>query len=142
MKNKKRFIIGSLITLGATLLLAVGIYLLKSFSDVGRGLKFTDLVFRNIIDGLTLSGLFGLLAFCLSFLSKEGAFDILAYSVKLFWYNTFRRNIRQTALPSSYAEYKELKHGEERGSTLFILVGSLPCLVVGLILLIPYLLNN
>ena len=138
MKNKKRFIVGSLITFGATLLLAFGIYLLKSFSDVGSGLKFNDLLFRNIIDGLTLSGLLGALAFCLSFLSREGAFDILAYSVKVFWYNTFRRNIRQTALPSSYAEYKELKHGETKESTIFILVGSLPCLVVGLILLIPY----
>ena len=138
MKNKKRFIVGSLITFGATLLLAVGIYLLKSFLNVGSGLKFNDLLFRNIIDGLTLSGLLGALAFCLSFLSREGAFDILAYSVKVFWYNTFRRNIRQTALPSSYAEYKELKHGETKESTIFILVGSLPCLVVGLILLIPY----
>lgn len=138
MKNKKRFIVGSLITFGATLLLAVGICLLKSFSNVGSGLKFNDLLFRNIIDGLTLSGLLGALAFCLSFLSREGAFDILAYSVKVFWYNTFRRNIRQTALPSSYAEYKELKHGETKESTIFILVGSLPCLVVGLILLIPY----
>lgn len=138
MFDKKRFFIGTAITVSVSLVIATIIYLLKSWADVGAGFTFTQQAFRNVIDGLTLSGLLGVLTFCLSWLSREGAFDIISYSVKLFWYNTFRRNIRQTALPKTYADYKELKHGDKKESVLFILIGSLPCLITGIILLIPY----
>ena len=142
MENKKRFIIGTLITFGVSLVVAAIIYLLKSFYDVGAKLDFNEHALGNVIDGLSVSGLFGVLIYCIVRLSQAGAFDIIAYSMKLVWYNTFRRNVRQTALPSSYAEYKELRHGEkEEKSILFILIGSLPCLITGLILLIPYHLN-
>ena len=136
--NTKRLIIGSVITFGVSLVVATLIYVLKSSYDAGAGRGWNYNPLLNVIDGLSLSGLFGLLTFCLVHLSRAGAFDILSYSVKLVWYNTFRRNIRQTALPSSYAEYKELKHGDERESVLFLVIGSLPCLIAGIILIIPY----
>jgi len=139
--EKKRFLIGTIITFAVSILVAFLIYLLKSFYDVGDKLDFNAHALRNVIDGLSISGLFGVLIYAIVRLSQAGAFDILAYSFKLVWYNTFRRNVRQTALPSSYAEYKELKHGDKEESVLFILIGSLPCLIVGIGLLIPYHLN-
>ena len=140
--DKKRLIIGSIITFAVSVLVALGIYLLKSFYDLGAKQSFNEHTLLNVIDGLTISGIFGVLIYCIVRLSQAGAFDILAYSMKLVWYNTFRRNVRQTALPSSYAEYKELKHGDkDEKSILFLLIGSLPCLITGLVLLIPYHLN-
>ena len=133
--DKKRLLIGSIITFAVSVLVALGIYLLKSFYDVGAKESFDAHTLRNVIDGLSISGLFGVLIYCIVWLSQAGAFDIIAYSMKLVWYNTFRRNVRQSALPSSYAEYKELKHGDDQKSFLFLLIGSLPCLIIGLGLL-------
>lgn len=139
MKHEtKRLLIGTIITFIASLVVAALIFLLESLFGLTAGHEFFYNNFIRIIDALSLSGLFGILVFCLAYLSRAGAFDILAYSLKVVWYNTFRRNLKQTELPSSYAEYKELKHGEKQESLLFLVLGSLPTLIVGLILLIPY----
>ena len=137
----KRLLIGTLITFAASLIVAALIYVLFSLIDLGNGNTFTQNTMNNVANGLSLSGLFGVLIFLLGWLSGEGAFDIIAYSFKLAFYNTFRRNVRKTALPASYAEYKELKHGEKKESILFLFIGSLPCLIVGTTLAFAYYLS-
>lgn len=139
MKSEtKRLLIGTIITFASVTLTAAIIYVLKSLFDMANGSQFTTNTFLNIIDGLSIAGILGVLIFVLTWLSGAGAFDIIAYSLKLAFYNTFRRNVRQTALPNSYAEYKELKHGKKSDSYLFLLLGSLPCLTVGIVLAIIY----
>lgn len=137
MKNpkKKTILIGSLITFIVTLVIAALVFVLSYFSV--KEPQAEDLM-RSIVDGLICSGIFGLLIYLLSVLSEKGAFDILTYSIKLVWYNTFHRNIRNTALPKTYAEYKELKGNKPKSEIIFLLIGSLPCLVSGLIAMIPY----
>lgn len=131
----KKLIIGSLITFAASLVVAGIIFWIVASM---RGNSWKDELLVELIDSLGISGLLGVMLWCLVFLSTEGAFDMLAYSVKLAIYNIFRRNIRETALPKTYAEYKELKHGKDKDYRLYILIGSLPCLIGGLILLIPF----
>jgi len=134
-EDKKGYLIGLAISFGITLLLAGLIILIQV---TGFGLTFQNNSYQIFIDAFTLSSALMLLFYALTVLSGHGAFDILAYSIKLVWYNTFHRNIRKTKLPSSYQEYKEIKNSKERVSLSFIAFGSLPYMIVGLILCIPY----
>ena len=139
MKHEtKRLLIGTIITFIASLVVAALIFVIRSLFNLGAGKEFFTYSLINAIDSLISSGGLGIMICCIAYLSRAGAFDILSYAMKVVWYNTFRRNLRQTELPSSYAKYKELKHGEKQESLLFLVLGSLPTLFVGLILLIPY----
>ena len=134
-RDYKGFIIGSIVTFIVTGLI-MGLILLISFTAVSELTK--EVVIVGWIDALTLSGIFMLLFYLLNLLSREGAFDILAYSFKLVWYNTFYRSIKETKLPRTYREYRELKRGKKGESLYFLLIGPLPYLVAGLILLALY----
>ena len=133
--NRRHYIIGLAISLVITALLA-GLFLLIQYWS-GRRLNTQGLLMW--INALTTSGGIMILFYFLILLSDGGAFDILAYSIKLFWVNTFHRNVRATKLPATYREYRELKRKKRRKESLsFILVGGLPYLIVGLFLLIPF----
>ena len=133
--NLKGFIIGSIVTFVITGII-MGIILLISFTSVGELTK--ELAYVGWIDALGLSSVIMILFFLLNLLSREGAFDILAYSFKLVWFNTFYRSIRDTKLPATYREYRELKRGSRRDKNLFLLVGPLPYLVASVIVMIIY----
>ena len=75
------------------------------------------------------------------YVSDEGAFDIIAYSIQLVWVMTFHRNVRETKLPKTYAEYRQLKREKPRLNLKFILLSGSLFLVVGIVFLILYNIN-
>ncbi|MCQ2815465.1 MAG: DUF3899 domain-containing protein [Bacilli bacterium] len=136
--NKKIFIIGSLVTLVTTIVIAGLIFLFTHIGNRGNP-NYTEIeIWVNAIDSLMISGFIGIVVYLFSILSNKGAFDIFSYSIKLVWYNTFHRSVRETALPKNYAEYKQIKSGKPVSSNIFLLVGSLPTFIAGAILMIPY----
>lgn len=137
----KKFIIGFVITTVITTLVAATLFGLTVLSNTGANKSWDYEIYENLINAFTIAGGLGILFYLLSLLATAGAFDIIGYSAKLVWYNTFHRNIRDTALPKTYAEYKQLKRGKKPNSTIYMLLGSLPCLVTGLIIMIPYYIN-
>ena len=78
------------------------------------------------------------LFYLLVFVSDEGAFDIITYSVKLVWNVTFHKNVRETNLPRTYAEYRELKRSKPRTNSRFMLFSGLIFFIIGLIFMILY----
>ena len=133
--NLKGFLIGSLVTFIVTGIL-MGIILLISFTTAGE--LTVEKAYVGWIDALGLSSVIMILFYLLNLLSREGAFDMLAYSFKLVWFNTFYRSIKETKLPSTYREYRELKRGSRRDKLTFLLVGPLPYLVASVIVMIIY----
>lgn len=124
---------------GVTLLINAGITALIILQEIyGLGRSFTDEKFLILVDGFSISGVLMCLFYLLVFISDEGAFDIISYSVQLVFHMTFHRNIRETKLPKSYAEYREMKRAKPRLNLSFILFSGLIFLIIGLILLIPY----
>ena len=81
-----------------------------------------------------MMGVYGLVK-----LSEGGAFDLLAYSIKLVWYNTFRKEVRKTRLAPTFYDYRvERRKKKIDGQVSYIFFPGLVFLIVGLILLIPF----
>ena len=108
----------------------------------GRKQEPSELTKENVmvgwIDALTISSVMMLLFYLLNILTREGAFDILSYSFKLVWFNTFYRSIKDTKLPRTYREYREQRRGAKKDNVLFLLVGAAPYLVAGIVVAIIY----
>ncbi|MCQ2776270.1 MAG: DUF3899 domain-containing protein [Bacilli bacterium] len=135
----KGFIIGLIITFIVSLLLAAALFGVGVLVTQAEGHEWDANLLVNFVDAFSLSGLLGILIYLMAWVASKGAFDMIAYSVKLFWYNTFHKSTKDTNLPGTYQEYVELKHGQEKESNLYLLLGSLPTLLIGLILFIIYL---
>lgn len=134
-RDYKGFIIGSIVTFVVTGVI-MGLVLLISFTQVSELTR--QAAFVGWIDALSISAVLMILFYLLNLLSREGAFDMLAYSIKLVWYNTFHRSIKETKLPSTYREYRELKRAKRKDGLLFLLIGPLPYLVAAVIVMIIY----
>lgn len=134
-RNIKGFIIGTIVSFVVTGLI-MGIILLIVFLSKQSFAK--EEIYVGWIDALTVSSIMMVLFYLLNLLTREGAFDILAYSFKLVWYNTFYRSIKDTKLPKSYREYRELKASKPKESNLFLIAGALPYLLAGIVLMIIY----
>ncbi len=134
-RNYKGFIIGSIVSFVITGVI-MGLVILISFTankELSR-----EVIYVGWIDALTISSVIMLLFYLLNILTREGAFDILAYSFKLVWFNTFYRSIKETKLPRTYREYREQRRGMKKDSFLFLLVGAAPYLLAGIVLMIIY----
>ena len=134
-RDYKGFIIGSIITFVVTGVI-MGLVLLISFTQVSE--LTTQAAYVGWIDALSISSVLMILFYLLNLLSREGAFDMLAYSIKLVWFNTFYRSIKETKLPSTFREYRELKRAKRKDGLSFLLVGPLPYLVAAVIVMIIY----
>lgn len=134
-RDYKGFIIGSIVTFVVTGVI-MGLVLLISFTQVSELTR--QAAFVGWIDALSISAVLMILFYLLNLLSREGAFDMLAYSIKLVWYNTFYRSIKETKLPSTFREYRELKRAKRKDGLLFLLIGPLPYLVAAVIVMIIY----
>ena len=133
--KRRRYLIGLLVSLIITALIS-GLFLLIQYLT---GRRFPKDGLLMWINALTAAGGIIILFYFLILLSDGGAYDLLAYSIKLFWVNTFHKNVRATKLPPTFREYRELKRKNKRKESLsFILLGGLPYLIVGLLLLIPF----
>ncbi len=83
------------------------------------------------VPGVLLAGV-GLLVFA----TNGGVFDMLAYSVLLF-FNLFRKNVQDRKYRDFY-EYREAKKGRKRKSLAFLLVVGLFYILLAAIFLIVY----
>lgn len=131
-----QFLIGSLIVIAVAIITAIAVYVnLTSWENRESQPKF---VFHILADAFSISGLVGLLFYLMTFVSSQGAFDMLSYSVQLVFLITFRRKYREENFPKNYYEYKVMKDHEERKAYAGLLWPSLIFLVIGIILLIIY----
>ena len=101
----KGFIITSVIQLVITIvMIIVQVYFSNRNIDIE--------LYAILTDCFSLPGLFTVITYVLIFLSSEGAFDIISYSIQLVWYTTFYKNLRDTKLPKTYADYVSLKRAK------------------------------
>lgn len=101
-------------------------------------LKGKNAYLRIFSDCFSVAGLIGILVYFLTYVSSKGAFDLLAYSVKLLVLNIFNQKYRKESFPKTYYDYKVIKDHQNRKPLLAILIPSAIFLVVGIILLILY----
>jgi hypothetical protein len=135
-QNKKKFyLIGLAISFGVCSLL-FGLILIIEFFGLNMNMK--DDGYLIMIDASTISGLMMLLFWLLVIITNEGAFDLISYSIKLVWYTTFHKSLRNVKLARTYADYRLEKRSKGKTNTSFIALGGAPYLIAGLILLIPY----
>ena len=131
----KHFLIGLAISTGVTVVLTGGLIGLL----VLMGLKFPQDGLLIWIDALTVAGVIMISAYFLVLIADAGTFDMISYAVKLFWYNTFNKEVRKTKLAPTFADYREEKRGKKRTNTVsFLLTPGIIVLVIGLLLLIPF----
>lgn len=141
-KEKKDFDRGFLIGFIICLLVCSFISVIVVLQEI-YGLQ-RDFASQNLLiltDAFTISGGLMLLFYLLVFVSDEGAFDMISYSIQLVWVVTFHKNVRETRLPKNYAEYRELKRNKPRLNLRFILFSGLIFFIIGIILLIIYHIN-
>ena len=131
----KHFLIGLAISTGVTVVLTGGLIGLL----VLMGLKFPQDGLLIWINALTIGGAVMIFAYFLVLIADAGTFDMISYAVKLFWYNTFNKEVRKTKLAPTFADYREEKRGKKRTNTVsFLLIPGIIVLVIGLLLLIPF----
>lgn len=137
--NKKKFNRGYIIGLMVTFvidLVTLGLVIL--YETQSLKMSIAEETFVILSDAFTIAGGFTCLLFLLLYFTGEGAFDAVIYGIKLAFFTTFYKNIRETKIPSTYAEYRALKRSKEKKSFSFmIIVGGL-FLLIGIILLIPF----
>ena len=116
-KITKGFIIGLIICLVINGLMAFLVSLIRISSLTTEQIDYLLV----LTDGFTVSGGLMCLFYLLVFVSDEGAFDMLSYSIQLVWNVTFHKNVRETKLPKTYAEYRAMKRSKPRLNLKFIL---------------------
>ena len=130
-----RYFIGLAISTAVTCTL-IGLMI---WIQVISGHKFPQDGLLIWINALTIAGVIMISAFFLVLLGDAGTFDMLSYAVKLFWYNTFNKEVRKTKLAPTFADYREEKRGKKRETSVsFLLYPGILSLAIGLILLIPF----
>ena len=132
----KGFIIGFIISLIICAFIA-GLIIIQELYGLNR--NFNDNLNIILCDAFSISGLLLCLFYIFCYVSDEGAFDILAYSIHLVW--GIHRNVRETKLPKTYAEYRQLKREKPRLNLKFILLSGSLFLLVGIVFLILYNMN-
>lgn len=130
----KAYIIGLVVSTVATIVMG-GIIFLARYYGATLG---DNRVFVCLTDAFSLSGFLSIMFFLIVWVSNYGAFDAISYSVQLAFLTIFHRNVRQTRLPATYRDYRELKRGKKRANTTFMLFPGLLFLIVGIILIIIY----
>lgn len=131
----KSFWISVAVSSGVLLMIGGLIALIEAF-NLGSSTKLRTL--HICYDSFGLSGILGICIYLLTYISSKGAFDGLAYGVKLAFLNIFRPKYRQESFPRTYFDYKVLKDSEKRKPLTGILMPSLLFLLVGIALGIAY----
>ena len=138
-KFNKWFYIGLGIAFLAQAIVAVAIFLYEfyTFRSIvdSEGVRIiTSANLTNMLsDMFVIPSVICILLYLLMYVSKEGAFDAIAYSAKLVFYSIFAKNTRDTKLPATYGDYRLMKQGKERNSSLFLLFAAIPFFIVGII---------
>ena len=134
---RKAFWISFAISFAVSIGVAVGSYFL-----IKSGLGENPDKWRLWADTATLPAVLFIVMFLLVKLSDFGAFDAIAYAIKLVVTMTFYSNVRKTKLPASYREYRELKQGKKRVNALFLIYTALPYIALTIVFVILYFVNK
>ncbi|MCQ2799130.1 MAG: DUF3899 domain-containing protein [Bacilli bacterium] len=137
MENNKdkKDIRGSLIRIAVAFAIGIAFFLVIIFSKGIINPESQKDMYKILVDGLFVPGIVLLGAGLLVFVTDGGAFDMLAYGIiKLI--DVFRKDYENRKYKTFY-DYKASKEGEHHHRWYLILT-SLPFIVVSLILLIPY----
>ena len=133
----KGFVIGLIICIIINCLITFSVAMVKIANYPSDNINYLSV----LTDGFTISGGLMSLFYLLVFVSDEGAFDILSYSIQLVWNVTFHKNVRETKLPKTYAEYRALKRAKPRLDVKFILYSGLLFLFIGIVFWAIYRIN-
>lgn len=138
VRQRKAYWISFAIAFGVSLALAVGsFFLIKE----GFGLDFETHKWRIFADTFTLPGVTFLMVFLLVKVSNFGAFDALAYSVRLALTLIIHSNVRKSKLPANYRDYRLAKMSKKRASVNYLLFIGIFYLVLAVIFIGIYYVN-
>ena len=93
---------------------------------------------RLLSDSFTLPSGFMLLFYLLIWVSGEGAFDAITYGVQVAFYTIFYKDMRETKLPKTYADYRELKNKKKKTGLTYILFAGLIFFLIGIGFMIAF----
>lgn len=116
--------------------LGAGIGMIEYFAQQGAG--YSTNILAISVDSAALSGLLLICSFLLQFFSTLGAFDFLAYSMKVLVFTIFKPRYRQEGFPLTYYDYKVMKDHEGRKPMFALLISGSIFLLAGIILYIVY----
>ncbi|MCR5078516.1 MAG: DUF3899 domain-containing protein [Bacilli bacterium] len=138
-QRRNAYLIGFLIAFVVSIPIAVG-----SFFMIKDGLRldYETEKWRIWTDTFTLPGVLYILVFCLVKVSDWGAFDAITYSVRLLFNTIFFPTTKNSKLPKTYSEYRELKRGKKRISATFLLYIGLLYMALMLVFLILWYANR
>ncbi len=131
----KSFFIGLAVSLGVSGLIAAIIAIIEIY---GLGRKADPYLYLILVDSFSVSGLLMILFYLFVIISRKGAFDALVYGVKVAFYTIFFKDLRDSKLPRTYADYKAMKADKEHAGVSYVFFAGILFLVIALILLIPY----
>lgn len=135
----KGFFTGLISSFIVGLIIGLIVFLIEYFGQYKGNVVYDSVSYYSMLTNIfSIPGVILILLYLIMFVSKEGAFDAIAYSFKLVFYNTFRKDLRQTKLPATYGDYRLLKSSKPRSSSLFLLFSAIPYIIAGIILLILY----
>lgn len=133
----KGFYIGTAITFAVLAVVSTVIFLYEFYTFRTVGGNISTLTSANLTNMLSdvflIPSIIAILFYGIMFVSKEGAFDAIAYASKLVFYSIFAKNMRSTKLPATYGDYRLMKMEKERSSSLFLLFAAIPFFVVGIV---------
>jgi zinc transporter ZupT len=107
--------------------------LIIGFSFLSEEMNWDRDKFIILSDAFSLPGIYTILFFLISWVSGEGAFDAISYGVQVAFFTISHKDLRETKLPKTYADYRELKRHKKKGRTLFLLVAGGIFLLIGII---------
>lgn len=90
--------------------------------------------FHAFSDATFISGFLGLLIYIMSIVAAQGTFDMLAYSMQVFFLNIFRPSYRKSSFPENFYEYKKLKGRNKRKRMVALFYSSVLFIAAGFIL--------
>lgn len=130
----KAYWISFAITLVVSAGVAVGSFFLFK-SNIG---DYENNRYRILADTFTIPAVMFLMVYLLVKVSRFGAFDIIVYSVRLLFVVMFRPNMRDSKLPRTYREYREMKQAKPRTSISFLAWTGLAHLIPMIVFVVLY----
>ena len=134
-QRTREFIIGLIISLVINAIIAGLMIYLNEFNEEA----LTSQWLKLLSDSFAFPGLFTLLLYLLAWVSEEGAFDAISYSVQLLFVTIFQKDLKESKLPKTYADYRALKKREDKKDTKFLLVSGGIFFLIGIGFLIAFL---
>ena len=134
-RRRKAYWIGFVIAFVVSIGLAIGTFFIVKD---GLALDWEKDKWHILADTFTIPGVMFLMVFLLVKVSDFGAFDAIAYSVRLVVTVIFRSNVRKSKLPVNYRDYRLARMAKQRTSATFLLLVGGIHLAVAIIFIILF----